>query len=81
MYVRMGKLATETNFWPLYEIEDGKYKINLEIKTPKPIEEFLNGQGRFKHLFEAKNKKVIEEIQKMVNEDYRGLVSRTKYEV
>jgi len=27
-YVAVGKLATETNFWPLYEIEDGKSKTN-----------------------------------------------------
>jgi pyruvate ferredoxin oxidoreductase beta subunit len=75
MYVRYGKLATETNFWPLYEIEDGKYKINLEIKNPKPIEEFLKGQGRFKHLFEAKNKKVIKEMQKTVDENWKELLS------
>ena len=24
-YVEIGKLATETNFWPLYEIKKGKY--------------------------------------------------------
>ena len=24
-YVNVAKLAVETNFWPLYEIEDGKY--------------------------------------------------------
>ncbi|MFH0969498.1 MAG: thiamine pyrophosphate-dependent enzyme [Patescibacteria group bacterium] len=76
MYVRYGKLATETNFWPLYEIEDGNYVINYVNKNPKPIEEFLKGQGRFKHLFEAKNKKIIKEIQKQVNENYRKLVSR-----
>jgi pyruvate ferredoxin oxidoreductase beta subunit len=75
MYVRYGKLATETNFWPLYEIENGKYKINLEIKKPKPIEEFLKGQGRFRHLFEAKNKKIIKKIQKMVNENWKKLKS------
>jgi len=77
MYVRMGKLATETNFWPLYEIEDGKYKINLDPsasgKKPKPIEEFLKGQGRFKHLFEAKNNKIIKEIQKTVDSNWKKL--------
>jgi len=72
-YVRMGKLATETNFWPLFEIEEGKYEINLEVKKPKPVEEFLKGQGRFKHLFEAKNKKVIKNIQKQVDENWKRL--------
>lgn len=73
-YVRVGKLATETNFWPLYEIEKGNYVINYVNKNPKKVEEFLKEQGRFKHLFEEKNKKVIKEIQKSVNENWKKLV-------
>ena len=72
-YVAVGKLATETNFWPLYEIEDGKYTINQTIKSPKPIEEFLKTQGRFKHLFAEKNKEVIVEIQQEVDKNWEKL--------
>lgn len=77
-YVRIGKLATETNFWPLYEIENGKYKINCNPPAggPKPVEEFLKTQGRFKHLFQKKNKNVIEEIQKVVDENWNALKSK-----
>lgn len=72
-YVAIGKLASETNFWPLYEIENGQYKINYEPKERKPIEEFLKTQGRFKHLFKDKNKSVIEKIQKSVDESMEKL--------
>jgi len=72
-YVKIAKLATETNFWPLYEIEDGKYKINTAPSDPKPVAEFLKTQGRFKHLFAEKNKPVLEEIQKMVNAEFARL--------
>ena len=72
-YVAVGKLATETNFWPLYEIEDGKYILNSVQKNPKPIEEFLKVQGRFKHLFSEKNKEVIVEIQKTVDQNIEKL--------
>jgi pyruvate ferredoxin oxidoreductase beta subunit len=72
-YMAVGKLATETNFWPLYEIEDGKYKINLEVKNPKPIEEFLKTQGRFKHLFAEKNKDVIKNMQKEIDKNLEKL--------
>jgi pyruvate ferredoxin oxidoreductase beta subunit len=88
MYVRMGKLATETNFWPLYEIsakggsasggEGYDYVINYVNKNPKPIEDFLKGQGRFKHLFEAKNKKAIKEIQKTVDANWKRLLVNSK---
>ncbi len=77
-YVAIGKLATETNFWPLYEIEDGKYTINNAPKSPKPIEDFLKIQGRFKHLFKDKNAKVIKEIQKTVNENFEKLAKRAQ---
>ncbi|MDD5397101.1 MAG: thiamine pyrophosphate-dependent enzyme [Candidatus Moranbacteria bacterium] len=77
-YVAVGKLATETNFWPLYEIEDGKYTINNVVKNPKPIEEFLKTQGRFKHLFAEKNKDVVVEIQKVVNENMEKLVKKAQ---
>lgn len=70
----IAKLATETNFWPLYEVEDGKYKLNYKPSSPKPIEEFLNKQNRFKHLFKDEDsKKIIEEIQKIVNQEWQKL--------
>jgi pyruvate ferredoxin oxidoreductase beta subunit len=75
-YVNIGKLATETNFWPLFEIENGKYKINYTPQKPKPVEEFLKTQGRFKHLFKPENKKVIEKIQGMVDENWEKLLDK-----
>jgi pyruvate ferredoxin oxidoreductase beta subunit len=73
MYVHYAKLATETNFWPLYEIEDGKYTVNYVPKERKPVEEFLKGQGRFKHLFTPENKHVIEEMQRIVDTEFERL--------
>lgn len=73
-YVAVGKLATETNFWPLYEIENGKYVINYVTKERKPIEEFLRTQGRFKHLLkDPKNKPVVAEMQRVIDENWEKL--------
>ncbi|MEI6588105.1 MAG: thiamine pyrophosphate-dependent enzyme [Candidatus Moraniibacteriota bacterium] len=69
-YVAIAKLATETNFWPLYEIENGEYKLNWEPKALKPVSEFLKTQGRFKHLFLPKNKLILDQIQKVVNVEF-----------
>ena len=77
-YVNVGKLATETNFWSLYEVENGNYVINYIPKNPKPIEEFLQTQGRFKHLFVPKNKKIIDNIQKIVNENFEKLAKKAQ---
>ncbi len=77
-YVNIGKLATETNFWPLYEIENGKYKINYTPEKPKPVEEFLKTQGRFKHLFKPENREVIKKIQGMVDDNWKKLIKKSK---
>ncbi len=74
-YVNIGKLATETNFWPLWEYLDGKYKINWATENPKILEEFLKTQGRFKHLFKPGGEKIIDEMQKEVNDNWRKLIS------
>jgi len=74
-YANIGKLATETNFWPLWEYMDGKYKINWATENPKPLEEFLKIQGRFKHLFRPGGEKVIAQLQEEVEEEWRELVN------
>ncbi len=72
--MRYSKLAVDTNFWPLYEFDHGKLHINYKPKNRKPIEEFLKGQGRFKHLFKPENKHVIEHMQKMIDEEWERLL-------
>jgi len=74
-YVNVARLATETNFWPLYEIEKGKYKITWEPQMPKPITDFLKTQKRFSHLFLKENKIIVEKMQKMVNDEFARLVA------
>jgi len=59
----IARLAVETNYWPLFEVENGKWKITYRPKNPKPVEEFLKTQGRFKHLFKPENKHLIDELQ------------------
>ncbi len=77
-YVNIAKLATETNFWPLYEIENGKHNITWEPKNVKPLTEFLKTQGRFKHLFKEKNQPIIDQMQRIANEEFARLVSLTE---
>lgn len=47
--VPVGKLAVETGLYPLIEYENGKLTAVRQIQ-PKPVEEYLKPQGRFKHL-------------------------------
>lgn len=67
------KLAVETNYWPLYEVVEGKWILNYEPKNRLPIEEFLKTQGRFKHLFKSENEHLIEKYQKEVDRRWEDL--------
>ena len=70
----INKLAVETCYWPLYEIENGKYKISYKPAKKLPVEEFLKPQRRFKHLFKPGNEWMIEEFQKEVDKRWEALL-------
>jgi pyruvate ferredoxin oxidoreductase beta subunit len=67
--IRIGRLAVETGIFPLYEVEDGKYKLNFDFSQLKPVTDYMKLQGRFRHLSED----VINKIQQRVSADYAEL--------
>jgi pyruvate ferredoxin oxidoreductase beta subunit len=69
------KLAVDTCFWPLYEVEEGKYKLNYKPANKLPIEEWLKPQGRFRHLFKSEaGLAKIAEIQAEVDKRWEQLL-------
>ena len=57
------KDAVDTHVWPIMEIENGFMKLNLKPEK-KPVETYLKGQKRFKHL----TPEAIAEIQDLIDE-------------
>lgn len=75
--VEVARLAVLTGGWPLFEVENGRFKINIKPAVLKPIHEYLKLQGRFNHLRQNE----IENIQKIVNENWKKLLwLETNYE-
>ncbi|MCL2341683.1 MAG: thiamine pyrophosphate-dependent enzyme [Firmicutes bacterium] len=72
--MKINKLAMETLYWPLYEVENGKYTVNYKPKNRLPIEEFLKPQKRFAHMFKPGNEWMIAEFQKEVDERFQALL-------
>jgi pyruvate ferredoxin oxidoreductase beta subunit len=72
--VRIGRLAVETGIFPLYEVEEGEYKLSMDFPKLRPVTDYLMVQGRFKHL----PKDVLEEIQARVEKEYTNLKSKVK---
>jgi pyruvate ferredoxin oxidoreductase beta subunit len=51
--MEIGKLAIDTGLWVNYEMVDGKVTKAKKVMR-KPVEEYLNAQKRFRHLFKPK---------------------------
>ena len=64
----------ETGIFPLYEIEDGKYKLSLNIAERKPVQDYLKLQDRFRHLSEDDAKV----IQERVDKEYAKLMEKVE---
>ncbi len=75
MTIALGRLVVETGIFPLYEVENGKYKISAEMpKKLKPIKDYFKAQGRFRHLGEDE----IKMIQERVESEYKKLLDKVK---
>jgi DNA-binding GntR family transcriptional regulator len=68
--VKIARLATECNVFPIYEVEEGVYTINRRNPTPQPVADYLKLQGRFHHLREED----LQFIQSRVNRDWDRLI-------
>ena len=77
MTLEISRLAVDTCFWPLYEVDDGEWRLSYQPKEKLPIEEFLKPQGRFRHLFKEENRHVIDELQAEVDRRWEALLKRT----
>jgi pyruvate/2-oxoacid:ferredoxin oxidoreductase beta subunit len=71
MSVKIARLAVQTNIFPLYEIENGT-RYSLNYKGDRPVDDYLQTQGRFKHL----GRQDVSRIQKMVDEDWNSLLRK-----
>ena len=72
MTIKMSKLVVDTCMWPVYEVENGKYKINYKPATKLPITEYLKTQTRFKGLL--KDEATIAEIQANIDAKWNRLL-------
>ena len=48
--IKVARLAVQSGVWPLYEIYAGEFKLTRRPKERVPVREYLNTQGRFRHL-------------------------------
>ena len=67
--IKLGRLAVETGIFPLYEIENGEYKLSYDPDKLRPVEDYLKLQGRFRHF----PQEILDQIQERVTAEYDKL--------
>jgi pyruvate ferredoxin oxidoreductase beta subunit len=72
--VRIGRLAVETGIFPLYEVENGEYRLNFDFPKLRPVTDYMKLQGRFRHLSED----IIAKIQQRVDKEYAKLKEKAR---
>ena len=75
--IALAKLAVETCYWPLFEIENGVTKVTVKPKEKKPLVDFLKPQGRFKHMFAPENENMLIQAQEHVDAQWERLLKES----
>jgi len=69
--VKLTRLAVQARIFPLYEVEYGRYTVNMKLPQIQ-VKEYLREQGRFAHLTEEN----ITRIQENVDHDWSILLKK-----
>lgn len=72
--MELARLAVETCIWPLYEVENGVWKMTRKPKEKKPVSEYYQTQTRFRHLLKPENEGILKEIQDEIDKRWHELL-------
>ncbi|MDR7480918.1 MAG: thiamine pyrophosphate-dependent enzyme [Armatimonadota bacterium] len=72
--VQLAEVAVETRYWPLYEVDAGRWRITVRPARVRPVADWLAMQGRFKHLVAAPD--VAQRLQAWVDANWAALEAR-----
>jgi pyruvate/2-oxoacid:ferredoxin oxidoreductase beta subunit len=72
--IRVTRKATQTNIFPIYEVENGNYSINIVPEETLPIEEYLKAQGRFAQM----NEEMVGAFQSAVDMRWKDILAKTE---
>ena len=74
--IAISRLSTETCTWPLFEVENGTWRLNSKPSKKKPVTDWLKSQGRFVHLLRPENKWIVNELQEKIDREWNDLLKR-----
>lgn len=66
MSIELCKMAVKTNYFPLWEATKGKFSLTHEVKSPKPVAEYIKLIKKFAHF----SQKDLDMLQRDVDYNY-----------
>lgn len=73
--------AVNSTCWPLFEVENGAWRLNFKPKTKTPYSHWLSRQTRFRHLFHpTENEELLQDLQAEVDRNWEELLQRCHVE-
>jgi pyruvate ferredoxin oxidoreductase beta subunit len=79
--IEYSKLAVETCVFPVWEAVSGQCQLSVPSKLialapqkKKPVIDYLQGQGRFRHMLKPQGKKMLEDVQRVTDERWQKLL-------
>ncbi|MGI6559458.1 MAG: thiamine pyrophosphate-dependent enzyme [Limnochordia bacterium] len=70
--------AVDCCFWPLYEVEEGEFRLTYRPRERKSYVDWLRRQGRFRHLFQPGREGLLKELEREVEERWQALLARVQ---
>ncbi|NQU23152.1 MAG: pyruvate ferredoxin oxidoreductase [Candidatus Nealsonbacteria bacterium] len=74
--IEVARLAVETRYWPLFEVDDGRWKINRKPKEVVPVADWFKLQGRFRHLLKEDPDGILDWHQEKIEKNWKSLLQR-----
>jgi len=74
--IDLAREAVNTCYWPLFEYEDGEYRLTYRPQHKLPLIPWLKRQGRFAHLFKPGNEATLDAIEAYVSNEWERLLAK-----
>jgi len=71
--VKVARMATQANVFPIYEIENGGYTINVVPEKKLPVKDYMEAQGRFRMI----SKEMLNAVQDRVDRRWEQLLENS----
>ncbi len=67
--IEIARKGVQTRFMPIYEVENGKFKLNVDVRNPLPLNDYLSSMKKYRHLTEEQ----ISDLQDYIDRKWADL--------